>query len=142
MHPPYGRSGKCPETTSTTPSLSAPTGLAVGLALKECATPESPAIRPPEPAQAPMGSPLPGAVATGDSAGLLCPRGSLQHPRDTCIHKRPVGLRRPCLESCKRATTCEGAPTPRTSICPGPTPPRVRERLTPRLPNGYLQPTR
>jgi len=32
-----------------TPSLSAPTGLAVGLALKECATPERPAIRPPEP---------------------------------------------------------------------------------------------
>src|SRR5690349_13469619 len=33
---------------------------------------------PPGAGWAPMGSPLPGAVATGDSAGLLCPRGSLQ----------------------------------------------------------------
>src|SRR6185312_3871730 len=32
--------------------------------------------------RAPMVSPLPGAVATGDSAGLLSPRGSLQHAGD------------------------------------------------------------
>src|SRR5579884_3993467 len=93
MHPPYGRSVVSPNSTSTTPSLSAPTGLAVGLALKECATPELSGDSPPGAWSAPMGSPLPGTVATGDSAGLLCPRGSLQHPRD----KRRPRARHPAL---------------------------------------------
>src|SRR5512140_2502622 len=107
MPPPKGRCVEGPNTTSTTPSLSAPTGLAVGLALKECATPELRRFAP-RSLGAPMGSPLPGAVATGDSAGLLCRRGSLHHTHD----KRHPGVIGVSPRTFRRARAAPDPPPP------------------------------
>ena len=68
----------------------APTGLAVGLALKECATPELRRFAP-RSLIGSIGFPASRRRGGGNSAGLLCRRGTLHDPHDKC-HMTRIGL--------------------------------------------------
>jgi hypothetical protein len=92
----------------TTPSLSAPTGLAVGLALKECATPEVRRFAP-RGLAAPMGPPLSGAV--GDRRlgwAFMSAEKTTRHARRRC---HATVIRRPDASGCRSGSRTRVGPS-------------------------------